>query len=315
MIPHRTRTVTCYGAGALAVLAILTLVLTDLQPADARSSADRPSGRMSSDPGRMSSDPGLVGGQEVSGKITKKRLVGIRGRSTENLVVQLDGRRVVDLGDARLFDNVRISKGDRLTAWGPKVNIGGRSVILADTAQINGRRIDLTRDSIFHPERIIGWPLAGESIERGASLEAEEMGQITDRRGRGSDWYFDSYEVRDDPFRHRYAMERDYYEDTEFERRGTQRSDRRAREDQQAQRQGGKEGFRVKSDRQLKRDIENEFTWSPWVDPDDVRVSVNDGVVTLKGTVENRTAVEDAIDNAYDAGAKDVINELTTREG
>lgn len=94
---------------------------------------------------------------------------------------------------------------------------------------------------------------------------------------RGSDWYYDWYES---PSTGRRAMP---------------------------------EG-RMKSDRDLKRDVESELTWSPFVDADDIEVAVKDGTVTLKGTVEDQSSVEDAIENAYEAGAKSVVSRLQTRE-
>ncbi|NGZ04657.1 MAG: hypothetical protein CV090_16575 [Nitrospira sp. WS238] len=69
-----------------------------------------------------------------------------------------------------------------------------------------------------------------------------------------------------------------------------------------------------KSDRELKEDVEWELTASPFVDDDDIQVSVKNGTVTLRGTVENKSSVQDAIENAREAGAKEVINRLETEE-
>jgi len=41
-----------------------------------------------------------------------------------------------------------------------------------------------------------------------------------------------------------------------------------------------------KSDQQIKRDIERQFYWSPFVDVSDITISVEKGEVTLKGTVD-----------------------------
>lgn len=68
------------------------------------------------------------------------------------------------------------------------------------------------------------------------------------------------------------------------------------------------------SDRKLKEDIRSELNWSPFVDEDDIQVSVRNGVATLSGTVEDRSEMNDAIENAYEAGAKRVINQLEARE-
>lgn len=94
-------------------------------------------------------------------------------------------------------------------------------------------------------------------------------------RGSGSDWYYDYYEG---------AVNR------------------------------SAESRRGKSDRQLKEDVQSELTWSPFVDADDIDVSVKNGEVTLRGTVDDPSAVKDAIDNAYEAGAKRVISKLKTEE-
>lgn len=69
-----------------------------------------------------------------------------------------------------------------------------------------------------------------------------------------------------------------------------------------------------KSDAQLKEDVKSELSWSPFVDSDEISVSVRNGEVTLKGTVEDQSEVEDAIENAYEAGAKNVISKLETQE-
>jgi hypothetical protein len=69
-----------------------------------------------------------------------------------------------------------------------------------------------------------------------------------------------------------------------------------------------------KSDRQLKRAVEDELTWSPGVDSDKVSVSVRDGVVTLSGNVRHPEQIDSVIDNAYEAGARQVVSNLTTEQ-
>lgn len=76
----------------------------------------------------------------------------------------------------------------------------------------------------------------------------------------------------------------------------------------------GTRDWRWKSDAELKEDVQSELYWSPFVDSDDISVSVNNGEVTLKGTVEDENEVDDAIENAYEAGAKNVISKLQTEE-
>ncbi len=63
-------------------------------------------------------------------------------------------------------------------------------------------------------------------------------------------------------------------------------------------------------DRQVRNDVEDELFWSWQVDSDDVDVAVEDGTVTLTGTVETRRARRAAEDLAYDAGAFVVENRL-----
>ena len=64
------------------------------------------------------------------------------------------------------------------------------------------------------------------------------------------------------------------------------------------------------SDRNLERAVREELSWSPYVDEDPIRVSVRQGVVTLQGSVEDRTEMAAAVENAYEAGARRVNNQL-----
>jgi osmotically-inducible protein OsmY len=68
--------------------------------------------------------------------------------------------------------------------------------------------------------------------------------------------------------------------------------------------------YPYKDDWKIKADIENELFWSPFVDADDVNVRVDDGEVTLTGTVDSWSEYEAATNNAYEGGAIDVDNEL-----
>ncbi|MEJ2728235.1 MAG: BON domain-containing protein [Deltaproteobacteria bacterium] len=65
----------------------------------------------------------------------------------------------------------------------------------------------------------------------------------------------------------------------------------------------------------IKKDIENELWWSPFVDADDVSVTVSDGVATLAGVVDTLRERRVATENAYEGGARDVRNELKVRRG
>ncbi len=64
------------------------------------------------------------------------------------------------------------------------------------------------------------------------------------------------------------------------------------------------------SDRSLAREVRSELSWSPFVDEDPIRVSVKNGVVTLRGTVEDQDEMAAAVENAYEAGARRVKNHL-----
>lgn len=66
-----------------------------------------------------------------------------------------------------------------------------------------------------------------------------------------------------------------------------------------------------KPDREIKSDVKDQLKWSLFVDGDDVDVSVDDGVVTLEGEVNNWSEYDVAEKNAYEGGAKDVENKLS----
>lgn len=64
------------------------------------------------------------------------------------------------------------------------------------------------------------------------------------------------------------------------------------------------------SDAELKRAVERELTWSPFVSKVNVNIQVDDGVVTLTGEVLNMRSVTEATEEAYEAGAAQVYNRL-----
>jgi osmotically-inducible protein OsmY len=72
----------------------------------------------------------------------------------------------------------------------------------------------------------------------------------------------------------------------------------------------GYSAWRYPSDADVKDSIESEFFWSPFVNRDDVHVAVNNGVATLTGTVNSWHRYRAAVDNAWEGGARDVINNL-----
>ncbi len=63
-------------------------------------------------------------------------------------------------------------------------------------------------------------------------------------------------------------------------------------------------------DRELRQDIRDELAFSPFVDEERVHVKVRRGVATLTGTVEDRSAMVAAVENAYEGGARRVVNKL-----
>jgi osmotically-inducible protein OsmY len=70
-----------------------------------------------------------------------------------------------------------------------------------------------------------------------------------------------------------------------------------------------------KDDWEIKENIEDELWWSPFVDENDVSVSVSDGVATLVGRVDTLRQRRVATENAYEGGAKYVRNQLKVRQG
>jgi osmotically-inducible protein OsmY len=66
-----------------------------------------------------------------------------------------------------------------------------------------------------------------------------------------------------------------------------------------------------KPDWQIKDDVKSQLFWDPFVDENQVNVSVENGIVTLTGVVNTYSERQSAEDNAYEGGAKEVINHLT----
>jgi osmotically-inducible protein OsmY len=63
-------------------------------------------------------------------------------------------------------------------------------------------------------------------------------------------------------------------------------------------------------DAEIFNDIQDELWWSPFVDSDEVNLSVSNGVATLTGTVETDAERQAAVDNAYEGGATWVIDKI-----
>ncbi len=69
-------------------------------------------------------------------------------------------------------------------------------------------------------------------------------------------------------------------------------------------------GYTFESDAEIKEEIESEFFWSPFVDGDDITVTVEDGRAVLTGNVDSWSEFSAATENAYEGGATWVRNEL-----
>lgn len=72
--------------------------------------------------------------------------------------------------------------------------------------------------------------------------------------------------------------------------------------------------YTLEEDWNIRDDIKDELWWSPFVDSDDVNVTVENGTATLTGTVETWSEYWSARENAYEGGATWVINELNVSE-
>lgn len=65
-----------------------------------------------------------------------------------------------------------------------------------------------------------------------------------------------------------------------------------------------------RTDAEIKASIESELFWSPFVDSDDVNVTVDNGVATLTGIVDSWSERQAATENALEGGAIRVDNDL-----
>jgi osmotically-inducible protein OsmY len=70
----------------------------------------------------------------------------------------------------------------------------------------------------------------------------------------------------------------------------------------------------MRSDSDIKRDVEDELRWDPDIDPTDIAVSVNNGVVTLAGFVRSYMQKYQAEQDAKRvAGVIGVVNDIEVR--
>lgn len=64
------------------------------------------------------------------------------------------------------------------------------------------------------------------------------------------------------------------------------------------------------SDRRIKRNVAEQLYWSPFVDREQIDIETNNGIVTISGVVESWQERHAAEMNAFEAGAKDVVNQV-----
>lgn len=68
-------------------------------------------------------------------------------------------------------------------------------------------------------------------------------------------------------------------------------------------------------DREIQEAVERQLFWSPFVDADEVRVSVRNGTVSLRGVVDSQLEKRLAGENAIEGGARMVLNHLAVQGG
>lgn len=68
--------------------------------------------------------------------------------------------------------------------------------------------------------------------------------------------------------------------------------------------------YQLKSDNEIKRDIERQLWWSPFVNEGEVNVAVSNGKAILTGTVGSKREKLFAEIKAFDGGAKEVVNDI-----
>ena len=70
----------------------------------------------------------------------------------------------------------------------------------------------------------------------------------------------------------------------------------------------------MRSDSDIKRDVEDELRWEPNLDPTDIAVAVKNGVVTLTGSVNSQARRSDIEKAAAGVpNVKQVVNELQVK--
>jgi osmotically-inducible protein OsmY len=69
----------------------------------------------------------------------------------------------------------------------------------------------------------------------------------------------------------------------------------------------------IPDDERIKQNIANEIWWSPFVDRDQITITVNNGEVILEGTVDSWREYRKAAVNAWEGGAYSVDNQLVVK--
>jgi len=69
----------------------------------------------------------------------------------------------------------------------------------------------------------------------------------------------------------------------------------------------------VPDDERIEQSVASELWWSPFVDRDEVTVTVDNGQVTLEGTVDSWREYRKAAENAWEGGAWSVDNQLAVK--
>jgi osmotically-inducible protein OsmY len=69
------------------------------------------------------------------------------------------------------------------------------------------------------------------------------------------------------------------------------------------------------SDEQIKKNIEDSFLWSPYVDSDDIKVTVVEGIATLTGAVGTWIGWGEVNKDARKSGAIKVVNRIKVKKG
>ncbi len=67
---------------------------------------------------------------------------------------------------------------------------------------------------------------------------------------------------------------------------------------------------KITTDNELAEEVQYQLWWSPYVQEDNIEISVDNGMVLLEGTVQSRNEEQYAIINAWEAGARQVRSQL-----